>query len=204
MFINVLSGLGCGLYIFNVDKILNSPSAAKQILLLGEMLLDMPVLNLPIVYIGLSIIKWMLLSLILYFIGSKLLGAETEFNAVARSIAFAYVPICLQVFLPFVYLSQPFLTLHWPMTIFFLTNFWMTFALVIAVKQLFEVDAKNAMGIIMLGGSIYWLLIYRFILPVVFVTVPGVLFNIGPNEFVLSLISLAAVLSFLLGTFRKR
>lgn len=203
IFSNLLSGLGCSLYIFNVNKILSSPIAAEQVLLLGETLLDISVLNLPIIYIGLAIIKWISLSSIIYFIGSKLLGIETEFNALARSIAFTYAPICLQIFLPFIFLSQPFLTTHWPLTIFFLTNFWMIFALIIAVKQLFKITTKNAMAIVMLGGSVYWLLVYRFMLPTIFGAIPGIFFDIGPNEFVLALISISAVLSFLLGVFRK-
>jgi len=206
IFITLLSGLGCSLYIFNANQVLHSnPEISTRILLHGETLFDASVLNLPITYIGLSIIKWILLSLIVFLIGSKLLGITTQLDAIARSIAFAYVPVSLQVFLPFVFLNQPFLTIHWPLAVIIITNLWMILVLVVAIKQLFEVTTPKAVGIVMLSGSIYWPLTYKFILPMVFTSnvVPGVFFDVNPNEFVLLLISLASVLSFILGVFTK-
>lgn len=206
MFINFLSGLGCSLYIFNVDKILNStPDISAKILLLGETFFSLSTLGLPLMYMGLSIIKWILLALIIYLIGSKLLGEERNFDTIAGLIAFAYAPVSLQVFLPFVFLNQPFLTVHWPLSVFLATNFWMILALIVAVKQLFEATTTKAIGIVMLSGSIYWPLTYKFMLPIFFTSdsIPGIFFDVGPNDFILMLISLSALLSFMLGTFTK-
>lgn len=140
MLVSFLSGLGSSLYIFNVNKIAHSSlETTTRILLLGETLFDLSIFNLPLTYIGLSILKWILLSLLIYFFGSKLPGKAVEFDAVARVTAFAHVPLSLQVLMPFVFLNQPFLTDFWPSVVVLVADIWMVFALIVAVKALFEV-----------------------------------------------------------------
>ncbi|MEM2954012.1 MAG: YIP1 family protein [Candidatus Bathyarchaeia archaeon] len=204
--INFLTGLGSSLYLFNVDKILHSSTeTSTRILLLGEPLFDITILGLPIIFIGLAIVKWIFLSFTIYVIGSRLLGTETKFDDVARLTAFAYTPVILQVFLPWVFANEPYLTTHWPSTLILITNLWMILVLMVAVRELFEITTTRALGILLLAGSIYWVSIYKFFLPMVFAPnpIPGILIDIAPKEFVLALVSLAVVLSYLLGTFKK-
>jgi len=204
--INFLTGLGSSIYLYNVDKILHSSTeTSNTILLLGEPLFDITVLSVPIMYIGLAIIKWIFLSFIIYIIGSRLLGRETKFDDIARLTAFAYTPVILQVFLPWVFANEPYLTSQWPSTVILITNLWMILVLIVAIRELFEIPTTRALGIVMLAGSIYWISIYKFFLPMVFTPnpIPGIFIDITPKEFVMALLSLSVLLSYLLGTFKK-
>lgn len=210
LFINFLSGLGCTLYTFNVDKIMHSSyDAAFRILLLGEVFYDASVLNASIINMGIGILKWLLLTLIIYLVGTKLMGHPSEPDEAARAVAFAYAPICLQVFIPLIFTNEPFLTFHYPMTIYFVTNFWMIFALIVAVKCLFNLSTRETIGTVSLAGTIYWLTMYKIVFPMFKVVdptfkMPGVMFDIQPLSFLLILVTLSTIISFLCGTFTKR
>lgn len=209
VFVNILSAVGSSLYLLNTDKILNpsSPQAPFEILLLGQIFFDISVLAPPLINISIAICKWLLLSFIIYLVGTKLASLSSEFDGIARSIAFAYAPICLQVFFPLVFSNQPFLTSHWPMTIYFVTNIWMIFALIVAVKQSMNLPTTRAMGVVMLTGAIYWLIIYKMIIPVASISgfnIPGIRFDLQPTELVLALASLSVIMSLLLGVFKRR
>lgn len=205
IFINFLSGLGGNTYTLNAETILSDPQAATSILLYGETKLDLSIFNLPSVYIGLSIMKWILLSSIIYLFGTKLFRGEAKFDAVARVSAFCYAPVALQFFIPFIIPNQPHLS-DWPLTVVLITNFWMIFALIIGVKAIYEFSMRKTLGIIIIGGSIYWLLTYRFLLPIVFGTTlfPGLNFQINPIQFLFTLFSIGILISLFLGTFSER
>jgi len=207
--INFLSGLGNNLYTINVQAITGSLDTASRILLLGETVFaygGQSMFYLPVIYIGLSVLKWMLLSLLIYILGSKLLGRTVEFDAVARVTAFAYTPIIFQIFMPFIFSNQPFLTVHWPLLVFFVTNLWMIVALVFAIKALFQIGMRKALGTILFVGPIYWILIYNFLIPFVFPfgQIPGFVLILNPIEMVFTLFSMSILLSLYLGAFSKR
>lgn len=203
--INFISGLGVSIYLLNVNKILNETQMfAAGTLLQGEIFFDFSVFGLPLLYIGLSILKWLILSSIMYIYGSRLMGINVEFDAVARVTAFAYAPVSFQFFMPFVFLNQPYLTVHWPLFVVFVTNLWMIFALIVAIKVLFDIPTTKAVGVVLLVGSIYWLLTYQVILPSLFPTsIPGITFEVHPIETLLTFFSLSMVLSIILGAFSK-
>jgi len=209
LFINFLSGLGCNLYTLNVDKIIHSSDTSFRILLLGQISYDASVISNSIINMGLGILKWLLLTLIIYLVGTKLMGNPSEFDEVARAVAFTYAPICFQLFIPLIFTNQPFLTLQYPMTIYFVTNIWMISALIVAVKHLFDLPTRETIGTVSLAGTIYWLTVYKIVFPMFNVVdptfkVPGVMFNIQPLSLVLILVTLSIIISFLCGTFTKR
>jgi len=201
IFVNMLSGLGYAVWNHNVDMILSSPNAAFRALLLGEVFYDVSMIGPPLTYVGLSVLKWILLSVIIYLIAVKILRRSAELDEVARVTAFAYAPIILQVFLPLLYMNEPFLTIHWPLALFFVTNIWMTFALVVAVRQTFDLSIRKAIGVVMLAGIIYWLLVYKMVVPTLHV--PGIYFDVQPEGMLLGLVSCAITLSIFLGTLTK-
>jgi hypothetical protein len=209
IFINILSGLGNNIYTINVEAITSSLTAASKILLLGETVFaygGQSMFYLSAMYIGLSVLKWVLLSLLIYILGSKLLGRTVEFDAVARVTAFAYTPVILQIFMPFVFTNQPFLTAHWPLLVVLVTNLWMIFALIIGIGTLFQIGMRKALGTMLLVGPIYWILTYEFLLPLVFPfgEIPGFVFILNPIQMVFTLFSISVLLSFFLGAFSKR
>jgi hypothetical protein len=199
--VNILSGLGNGLYTLNVDKIRTSISATTsfRILLLGYTYWDFSVIGTSLLFVGIAIVKWLIFSMIVYFAGAKLLGISAEFDQIARVLAFAYVPVCLQVFMPLVLLRPPLLYFEWPFAVVFLTNLWMFTALVVALKETLEVPTSKALGIAILNGAIYWLVNYTFLTPAL--NVPGIKFMFSPPEIALVLASASVLIAALLGTF---
>src|SRR4030042_1402707 len=89
--VNVLSGLGFGIYNLTLTKTNNSFDAVFNVLLLGQVTFDISIFTYPLIYAGIAIMKWLILSLLIYVVGAKLLGIKREFNEVAPAVAFAYV-----------------------------------------------------------------------------------------------------------------
>lgn len=205
IFVNTLSGLGYGLYKYNLDKIiqLSSPSVPFRILFLGDISWDYSAVISPMInLIGISLLKWLILSTLIFLVGTKLLGRKNEFDKTGRIVSLAYVPVCLQVFLPVIMGSVAFIKVEWPLAVFFFTNIWMTLALLIGVMQLFKINIRQALGVVILAGTFYWLINYLFIIPTL--EVPGIRLTVEPSSLILTLISASTVLAILLGVFTKR
>lgn len=163
IFINFLSGFGNGLYTYNVQEIVKppSPAALSRILLLGDIFWDPSAAVGPaMLSIGIALIKWLILTGIIYLVGVKIAGNTTGLDNIGRVVAFAYIPICLQVFMPFVLGSENFVKFQWPLAMFFITNIWMAIALVIGLKQSLNVGTRQAFGVMILGGTSYWLIVH--------------------------------------------
>ena len=203
--INILSGLGGNIYTLNTERILSDPDFATKILLFGEIELNISVFNLPAIYIGLAIVKWIILSSIIFILATKLLGGNADFDAVARVVAFSYAPVALQVFIPFLIPNQPHLV-NWPILVIILTNFWMIFALVAGIKAIYNFSIRKSLGVVIIGGATYWLVTYKFLLPIIFETtlLPGLMIQIEPIQFLFMLFSLGVLVSIFLGTFSER
>jgi len=201
--VNFLSGLGNALYLYNVGLVQSaSANTLFRILLLGEILWGVPVISGMVAYIGIAIVKWLIFSVIIYFFGVRLAGKAVEFDEVAKILAFAYVPVSLQVFLPLVFLRMPMLFVEWPLTIYFLTNLWMVLALIAGLKQRMDIPIRKALGVVILAGTIYWLINYKFLIPAL--NVPGIQFVFQPSELMLPLITVALLFAALLGAFTRR
>ena len=207
--VSFLSGFGCSYYVNMLNEIRLSSDKALKILLLGEQFWSNSVLFWAFINIGTGVLKWLLLTLIIFLIGTKLMAKKASFDAVMSMISYAYLPISLQIFLPLLHFNEPALSINWPMTVFFITNLWTIIALVIGAQQIFEITKKKALGLVMLSGTIYWIAIYKLILPA-FRTIesgfqaPGIFFEIQPLNVVLFLTSVSVILSALLGVFSKK
>jgi len=203
--INFLGMFGAALYAFNVDKILHpstiSPEDPTKILLLGETVFDFSILAVPLVHIGLGIIKWLLIALLFYMFGTKILGKKAEFDEVARATAFAYSPRILMLFLPLIFTSEPFLTFQWPAAALWITRIWIFFALMFAARSLFGLSIGKAFGITLMTASIYWVIIYDILEREL--EIPGITFALEPELAITLLISVAMLLGVLLGTFKR-
>lgn len=204
IFVNILTSLGNSLYVFNANKIVNSTSEIQsRILLQGEIILELSVFGPLIINIGIAVVKWLLLSILIYLIGAKIMKRTIEFDQTARTIAFAYAPVALQVFLPLIFFNTPFLTVYWPLGVFFVTNIWMILALIFATRQLLDVPLLRAVGVIILAGTIYWLIVYKVIVETGLYT-PIIQFYIQPTDWIMGLASCAILLSIILGVFSRR
>jgi len=200
-----LSGLGNSLYTYNLNKIKNVPTDASSILLRGALLWDNLTILTAIGYVGIALLKWLALSLTLYIVGAKLAGYESDFDKTARAVAFAYVPVALQIFLPLMFSNEPGLSFNWPIGIFLLTNFWMIFALAVATKEAFAMPVSRALGTVALGGAAYWLINYMVVTPALAIPGVGITFKMPESSnMLLVLLTLAGLLATLLGVFKKR
>jgi hypothetical protein len=190
VFINVMSGLGNGLYVASAQRILNPTYAAiaTKVLFKGDVLPDITVGGIIISYIGLAVAKWLIFSAILYFILTKVAGANTRFESVGLAISLAYSPILIQLFMPLVLFNQPMLTDTWPIAFFLITNIWMGITLVMAVRKTGDLSTSKAIGITVLASSLYYAINQTLIQPNF--PIQGINFTIQPvaiTEFILTI-----------------
>jgi len=95
---------------------------------------------------------------------------------------------------------------NWPILVIILTNFWMIFALVAGIKAIYNFSIRKSLGVVIIGGATYWLVTYKFLLPIIFETtlLPGLMIQIEPIQFLFMLFSLGVLVSIFLGTFSER
>jgi len=204
LLVNILSGLGSGIYAFNVEKILNAQDgdAALKNLLLGEIFLDIPVLTPAFTYIGLAVMKWIILSLLIYIIGVKLAGGKAAFEDIAIGVSFAYAPISLQFFMPFIFTSKPHLSFTWPSIMLAITNLWMVIGLILATRVILELPSNKALGVVLIAGCIYLFMNLTLFEPI---NIPySIRFFFEPEEVTLLVISCLTTFGVLLGTFSRQ
>jgi len=204
IFINIMSGLGNGLYITSAQKILNSDYAilAGRILLKGDLLPEISVGGIIITYIGLAVVKWLVFSGIVYFILTKIAGINTGFDRVSFAVSLAYSPILIQLFMPLVLFNQPILTGLWPLTFFIISNIWTGIALFVAIRKTGETGASKALGVTLLASSIYYTVNCTLIQPNF--PVQGINFAIQPVIVIEFMLAAGFLLSIFFGVFSRR
>jgi hypothetical protein len=199
IFANLLSGIGNGVYTFNAERIINAPNANTpfQVLFAGGLQFDISIVQTPIILMGLGIVKWALLSLILFLVGVRLFGEKASLASVAACAGFAYVPIALQLFTSFVFTSKPYLTM-WSGALFLLTNVWMILILMAGMKHVMSISYTKAAATVATCGAIYTLTNYLFFTQV---SVPYVItFQIEPPQAMLLITSIfIAIPAFFMG-----
>lgn len=203
--VSILTGLGYTLYRYNVDKIVDSQLAAEafQILLGGAIYWDSSmVLGQTVNFIGITLLKWLGLSALIYLVGVKVTGGEAEPYMVARVVALAYAPLCLQVFTPVIFGSEPFAKFTWPLLVFSVTHLWMVAILILGVKQTLDISSRQSLGVVILAGTFYWMMNHLILIPNL--NLPGVRIIIEPQSLLLTLTSGSAVLATLLGVFTRK
>lgn len=212
VFVGILQGIGNGLYTYNLDFIERAQEGGKVLATASSILLEGQVIwsQTPILtaaeLIGIAVVRWLLLSLVIYWIGAKLMGALSDYNKVAGAVAFAYVPMSFEMFLPLIFSNEPFLgTFRWPLGIYLVCRLWVFVALVIATAQLFDFAKRKAFGVAILGGTIYWVIDSMFIIPTL--KVPGIQFGFAmpeSSESILLMISIVIIVALLLGVFTRK
>ncbi|MEM2798877.1 MAG: hypothetical protein QW670_03685 [Candidatus Bathyarchaeia archaeon] len=205
IFIGFLSGIGNGLYVYNADIIKNGGSLAFQILSEGYILWNEMVLFSAISMIGVMILKWLILSTCIYWIGAKLIGLTSSYDKVSRVVAFAFVPEIIMVFMPLIFSNEPALSFNWPIGLYAISRLWMFACLLVAIKQMFDFSTMRAFGVALFGGTIYWMIYHMFIVPTL--NVPGFRINISMPESstaLLVLIGLISLVATAAGIFSRR
>ena len=203
VFANILSGIGSGVYSYNAQRILNASSQAIpfKILFLGEMPLDISIVGTVVINIGLAMLKWMTLSVIIYFITVGLLERKQKLSNIASVVAFAYVPVSLQFVLPFILANKSLIGFTLPFYTFLITNIWMILALMRGVKQSLETGLGKTLGILCVTGAIYLLVHETFF--AAFDIQNAIRFTIQPQGVLLMIVSCLLIGALLFETFTK-
>lgn len=205
LLVGFLSGIGNGLYAYNVSLIKKGGAPASKILLEGYLFWNDTVMMTTLALIGMIVIRWLLLSATIYGVGAKLTGISSDYGKVARAVAFAFVPEALLVLLPLMFSNEPTLSFNWPIGLYIIIQIWIFLGVIIGITQAFNLHKRKALGIIILGGTIYWLIYQIFIVSTL--NVPGVKIEIAMPESslaILVVVGIATLLSALFGTFSKR
>lgn len=201
---NILSGIGTGVYSYNAQRILNtsSPAIPFRTLLLGEIPLDASIAGTVVINIGLAMLKWMTLSVIIYFVAVGLLERKQTLSNIASVVAFAYVPVSLQFFLPFILANKSLIGFTVPFYVFLITNIWMILALMRGVKQNLEIGLGKTLGILSVSSAIYILVHETFFAS--FEVSNVIRFTIQPQGVLLIMVSSLMIGALLFETFTKR
>jgi len=196
LFANLLSGIGNGIFAFNVTKITGAANAVVpfQILYTNRLGLDTSIVQTPVILMGLGILKWVILSLVLFLVAVNLFGNKASLASVATLTGFAYAPVALQVFTPFIFASNPYQT-QWSLLVFLLTNLWAAVILIAGMKQIMNVSYTKSAATVISCGGIYTLINYLVLTQV---NIPNYIrFQIQPAETMLFLTSIAIALPIL-------
>jgi hypothetical protein len=218
IFVAVLSSLGVGIYILNVNLMYAQDAYAAvkstySILVQGAVLTGVDAYFGATAYIAVGILKWLVLSIIVYLVGAKVLGLEFKFRTMAIILAFVYVPEILQMFTPFLFTNEPmlsqgaFITLipvTWPLALFYISRIWAFVILVFAIRTIMDLTTMRALGVGIFTGTIYTLVNYLYVYPTL--NPPGLTIQFSSNSTVPILIiaSVAILVAYFLGIFKKQ
>jgi len=186
--------------------------AASKILLKGWVFVDETAWIASLAYIGVAIIKWLVLTAVVYVIAVKITGRTTTFDTILRVAAFAFAPEALMYFLPFVFSNEPMLSvgsggvllpISWPLLLYYASHLWGFAILTLGIEKALDVFRQRAFGIALFSGSLYWLTMNQMLYPILNAPGFGIRFTTESSLGVLGAISLLLLLAVLLGTFKK-
>ncbi|MGD0029365.1 MAG: hypothetical protein ABSC91_10555 [Candidatus Bathyarchaeia archaeon] len=217
IFVAVLSSLGVGIYILNVNlmHVPDTYAALKStysILVQGAVFTGVDAYFGATAYITVGILKWLILSIIVYLVGAKVLGLEFKFRSMATILAFVYVPEILQMFTPFLFTNEPMLSkgaliilipVTWPLALFYISRIWAFVILIFAIRTIMDLTTMRALGVGLFTGTIYTLVNYLYVYPTL--NPPGLAIQFSNSSVpILILASVAILVAFFLGIFKKQ
>jgi hypothetical protein len=187
---------------------------AEDILIRGFLFSDAAVWISALDQVAVWIIRWLILAVIIYVIGVRALGKSTGFDAVFRSVAFAFVPQTLFVFLPFVFSTEPFLSatqplgsllipISWPLAIYYVAYIWGFVILVVAIENMLDTFRTKAIGIALMATAIYWLTTSQLLDPILNVSGFVLRFTAESMTGLLGAISIVFLIAVWLGALSK-
>ena len=187
---------------------------AEDILIHGFLLSDVVVWIAALGQIAVWILRWFVLAGVIYVVGVKALGKSTGFDTVLRSVAFAFVPQALFVFLPFVFPTEPFLSatqplgpllipISWPLAIYYVAYIWGFMILVVALEKMLDTFRSKAVGIALMGGTMYWLITSQLLDPLLSNSGIALRFTVESMPGVLGVASIAFLIALWLGALSK-
>jgi len=199
-------GLGSIVYAFNCNIIKTNPDKAFRILFAGNLTADPTMLVSAVSLTGITLLRWIMLSSLIYLVAVKIKCVEIDFRKLALPIAVAFIPISLQAVLPIFFPNEPSLSINWPLTITVLSVALVAFAVTATVATLCQTGKREALGITLLGGTIFWLVDTLLISSNSLVDIPGIRLNINPisSGSVTLFTSIVILISIALGSLNRK
>jgi hypothetical protein len=187
---------------------------AEDILIRGFLFSDAVVWIAALAQVAVYILKWLILAIIIYVVGVRALSKPAGFDTVLRSVAFAFVPQALFVFLPFVFSTEPFLSatqpagsllipISWPLIIYYIGHIWSFAIVVAATEKISDTFRTKAIGIALMGTAIYWLVTSQLLDPILNISGFTLQFTAESMTGLLGAISIVFLIAIWLGAFKK-
>ncbi len=135
--LNVLTGIGIGVNFVLSGQTIPGVGSAEIPLQVGVQILF-------------ALLKWGMLTAIIFIIGVQFFRGTSKFKELAQAISFAYAPIALQILVALTAFS-----LLLTDGIQLATDFWLILSLITAVKQTLEMSLVKATIVVIIAGFIY-------------------------------------------------
>ena len=218
-FIALLSGFGSSLYSYNVYKIYPagdlsrfSEAAASEILIRGRLYSDTIVYTSTISNVFIMLIKWLILTLSIYFFAFKIVGKEAELFTLSSLSAYIYVPELIFIFTPLIFTNEPNLSqtwslivipVSWPLLLFYVSRIWSFSLLSYAISKLQDITFGKAIGRALFAVIPYLMLTYMWVYPTF--KAPGfyITFTGESSSMLAFLAAIAYIIALLFGALKK-
>ena len=218
-FVALLSGFGSSLYSYNVYKIYPagdlsrfSEAAASEILIRGRLYSDAIVYTSTISNVFIMLIKWLILTLSIYFFAFKIVGKEAELFTLSSLSAYIYVPELIFIFTPLIFTNEPNLSqtwslivipVSWPLLLFYVSRIWSFSLLSYAISKLQDITFGKAIGRALFAVIPYLMLTYMWVYPTF--KAPGfyITFTGESSPMLAFLAAIAYIIALLFGALKK-
>jgi len=186
--------------------------SASEIIIKGKLYIDPTILLNTLSYISVEISKWLVLSIITYFLCLKLLDKEISFGNLGSTLSYVYIPELLNIALPIFFWNEPmlskgqillFVPISWPLIIFYISRIWGFVILVYIISSILESSKVKALGSALAISTVYFLVTNFVTKPL---TTSASLRIVFPEETILTVLGIASIMilvSWLLGAFRR-
>jgi len=186
---------------------------AYEILLVGKLYIDLGILFINTLgYITVLVLKWLILTILVYIMCSKLLDSQNSFHSMAMATSLVFVPEILNVCLPMMFCNEPmlstgqilvFLPISWPLLVFYISRLWGFLLLTSLVIGITEFEKTKAFGTALVISCIYFVIVYIIMTPLTSAFGIGIVLTEESYKTAMLLVAIGIILSWFLGAFKK-
>lgn len=186
---------------------------AYEILLVGRLYVDLGTLLLNMLgYVTVLVLKWLILTILVYIVCSKLLDLQNSFHSTAIATSLVFAPEVLNVFLPVLFCNEPMLSagqilvffpISWPLSVFYLSHIWGFLLLTSLVIGITEFEKTKALGTALVISCIYFITVYIIMTPLTSAFGISIVLAEESHMTAMALLAVGIIVSWFLGAFKK-
>jgi len=219
LFTALLSGFGSCLYSYNLYKIYPtgdlskfSETAASEILIKGRLYSDPIIYATTISNVFIMLLKWLTLTLCIYFFAFRIVSKEIELIKLSSLSAYIYVPEMIFIFTPLIFTNEPNLSqtwslfifpVSWPLLLFYASRVWSFSLLTYAISKIQDITIGKALGRTLFAVVPYLMWTYVWFYPTF--NAPGfyMTFTSESSSMLATLAASAYIVALLLGALKR-